>query len=168
MFSWIAKAFDWATGKIDSTVASWVNTVIRGIWSFLTSLFSVVIDAWNTFYGAVKDVAHGIATLALETYNWTKWLLDVFWHDWLVWLGAHVLKPLEDAYNWVVHEGATVWHYLTHAADLVDFLWDALLAQLESQAWAAADKLGQFFLALIIKNLKHFASLIEDIIDAVF
>ena len=168
MFSWIAKAFNWATGKIDSTVASWVNTVIRGIWTFLTSLFGAVITAWNDFYNGVKAAAHGIATLAEETYNWTKWLLDVFWHQWLTWLGTHVLKPLTTAWNWVTHEGATVWYYLTHAADLVNFLWDALIANLESKAWSVGEKLGQFFLALIVKNLTNFAKLIEDILDAVF
>lgn len=168
MFNWIAKAYDWATGKIDSTIASWVNTIVRGMWSFLTSLFAAVMLAWNQFYGSVKAAVHGIVTLAEETYNWTKWLLDVFWHQWMTWVGEHILKPLSTAWNWVVHEGAIVWHYLTHAADLVNFLWDALIANLESEAWSVGGQLGEFFLALVVKNLTSFAKLIEDILDAVF
>lgn len=167
MFNWIRKAFDWATGKIDSTVASWVNTLIRGIWTFLSSLFRSVIDAWNTFYNGVKTLAKGLADFAAETYDWFKWFLDVFWHNWLNWVNVHIIKPLLVAWHWVIHEGAIVWHYLTHAADLVEFLWDALIAKIEKEAWTVAEKLGTFFLALFIKNLRKFLELIEDVIDAV-
>lgn len=168
MFGWIRKAFDWTTGKIDNLTASWVNTLIRGIWTFLTSLFRTVIDAWNDFYNGAKALAKGLADLAAEVYDWTKWLLDVFWKDWLRWVDVHIIKPLLVAWHWVIHEGAIVWHYLTHAADLVEFFWDALIAKLEKEAWTIGDKLGTFFLALVIKNLEKFAHLIEDIIDAVF
>ena len=168
MFGWIRKAYDWATGKIDGLTASWVHTLILGVWSFLTGAFHTVIAAWNVFYASAKGFAKGIAELAAETYNWIKWFLDIFWRDWLRWVSTHIIKPLLVAWHWVIHEGAIVWHYLTHAADLVAFFWDALIAKLEHEAWNVADKLGTFFLALIVKNLLRFAHLIEDIIDAVF
>jgi hypothetical protein len=168
VFSWLAKAYDWATGKIDSTVASWVNTIVRGIWTFLHSLFSTVITAWNDFYNGVKALASGLGKLASEVYDWIKWLLDVFWRDFQDWLRKYVEAPLKVAYDWVVHEGATVWHYITHPADLVDLIWDNLIAKIESSAWDVGEKLGSFFLALIIKNLDKFVTLVEDIINAVF
>lgn len=168
VFNWLRKAFDWTTGKIDQVTASWVNTVVRGIWTFLTSLFRGVIDAWNDFYKASQALGHGLALLASSTWHWVTWFLDVFWRQWLKWVEDHIIKPLLVAWHWVIHEGAIVWHYLTHAADLVAFFWDALIAKLEHESWTVAEKLGDFFLALVVKNLRRFAELVEDILDAVF
>jgi hypothetical protein len=168
VFDWIRKAFDWATGKVDSITASWVNTLIRGVWTFLTGLFRTVIDAWNDFYTAAMHYADSAILFFAEVYNWIKWFLDVFWRQWLAWVHKNIIEPLLVAYHWVIHEGAIVWHYLTHAADLVEFFWDALIVKLEAESWNIGEKLGKFFLSLIIKNLDKFAHLIEDIIDAVF
>jgi len=168
VFSWIAKAYNWATGKIDTTIAGWVHDLINGVWGFLHGAFGLVIDAWNYFYTRAKGFAEGVEALASETWTFAKWLLDSFWQEWLRWMRRYLLGPIETAAKWIAHEGATMWHLLTHAADLVDFLWDALVAKIETEAWNTGEKLGEFFLALIAKNLSKFAHLIEDILDAIF
>lgn len=168
MFNWIKRAFDWTTGKIDSTIASWVNTVIHGIWSFLTSLFDDVIGAWNLYYNAVRSFVHGVTSLASECYHWFTWWLRVQWSGWIAWFRKYIEAPLHDAYNWITHEGVTVWHYLTHADDLVAWFFDSLVNKIETEAWGIGEKLGEFFMSLIIKNVARFATLVEDIIEAIF
>jgi hypothetical protein len=168
MLNWIARAYNWATGKIDTTVASWVNTIVRGIWSFLASIFGVVTDAWNLYWAAAKAMSSAVDSFFGEVYHWTVWWLKVYWHQWLQWLNTHVVAPLTTAYNWVVHEGATIWHYISNPADLVALIWSPLVTHLEAEAWTVGELLGKFFLSLVIKNLTRFVSLLEDIIDAVF
>lgn len=168
MFSWIAKAYDWATGKIDGTIAGWVHDVISGLWGFLHSLFGGIIDAWNDLYNDAKHLADGIESLGKEVYGWIAWFLHDFWHAWIAWVTKHILDPLIGAVKWIAHEGSIIWHYISHPADLVDLIFDPLIAKIEAEAWDIGGKLGKFFLSLIIKNVAQFARLIEDIIDAVF
>ena len=79
MFGWIARAYNWATGKIDTTIAGWVHDLINGVWGFLHGAFGLVIDAWNYFYTRAKGFAEGVEELASETWTFAKWLLDSFW-----------------------------------------------------------------------------------------
>lgn len=168
MFSWIARAYNWATGKIDNTVASWVHDVISGIWGFLHSLFRVVISSWDRLYLRVKDFVQKIEEFGLEVANWVFWWLHEFWPKWLAWIRLHILQPLQAAWHWITHEGAVTWHYISHPADLVNLIFDPLIAKIEAEAWSVGEKLGKFLLTLIYKNVKPFAELIEDIINAVF
>lgn len=89
----------------------------------------------------------------------------------LVWVIVHVLLFLyglvKTIFEWLANQGSTMWHYFTHLADFADLLLLPLVAALELAAWEVAGKLGQFLLALIIKNIVKFATLVESIVDAV-
>jgi hypothetical protein len=145
MFGWIDRVWHSATGKIDSTIANWVHGLIHGLYSFLSLIFGPVGDAWSQ--------------LSKDVYDWLKEHAD-----WTI----TVAHAIEDAYRWINKEGYEVYHYISHPSLLVDLLWDANVAKLETEAWDVGEKLGKFFLSLIYKNLKKFVLLIEDIFDAVF
>src|SRR5260370_13674917 len=89
----------------------------------------------------------------------------------LFWVVIHVLgfllRLVTRAFAWINGIGATMWHYFTHLADFAELLFMFLVAALERHAWDVAGLLGKFFLALIVKNVVRFASLVETIIDAV-
>lgn len=168
MFGWIARAYNWALGKVDSVTAGWVHDLISGIWGFLAKAFGVVGGAWDKLYSSISDFTGEIETLGKETYNWIIWWLRVFWRDWIAWVDKYILGPLRTVVKWVTNEGATIWHYISHPDALVRLIWDDLIRKLENDAWSVADKLGTFFLSLVAKNLKKLLELLADVIDAVF
>lgn len=144
MFGWIDRAYHSVTGKIDSAVASWVHALIHGLYLFLSTIFGDVGAAWDDL---VKD-----GELFLSA-------VDV--------LGDTVYDSLHDLYTWVNKYGKELVGWIEHPSTLVDLLWDDILSKLEKEAWTAGEKLGKFFLSLILHNLKRFATLLEDILDAV-
>jgi hypothetical protein len=89
----------------------------------------------------------------------------------LLWVVVHVLGFLlglvRSAFAWINGVGATMWHYFTHLADFAELLFMFLVEALERHAWDVGGLLGKFFLALIVKNVVRFATLVETIIDAV-
>lgn len=111
------------------------------------------IDMLRREYRAGDDAEHGYTRSVLE------WVL--------VHVLAYLLGRILDLVSWITGIGSTMWHYFTHLADFADLLFWFLVAALESRAWDVADKLGEFLLALIIRNLGRFARLLETIIDAV-
>jgi hypothetical protein len=168
MFGWIARAYNWATGKIDSTVAGWVHDLINGLYGFLRTIFGDVGNAWDYFWlswqatgtsllGFFASVGHGFY------YLWHVWVPGL-WH----WIFIELLDPLRRAWDWIHHEGTILWYYITHPAELVAYIYDDIILRIEKLAWATAEKLGEFFLALIIKHLTTLVHVVEDIIDAVF
>jgi hypothetical protein len=167
VFSWLARAWNWATGHIDSTIASWVHDVVSAIYGFIHAVFADIIGAWNWFYSSTKDLWAGLGHFFDEVarafiFLWRHWIPSLW-----KWIFVHLLKPLLDAWKWISHEGATLWHYITHPDLLAAYLYDHIIRRLEQLAWQTARKLGTFFLALIIHNLRQFLVLIEDIIHAV-
>jgi hypothetical protein len=167
MLSWIARAFNWASGKVDDTIRGWVHDLISGLYSFLHMIFGGVIDAWNAFYKAVKAAETAIDDAWTELGDAFTYLWDHWWPDTYHWIITHILDPLLTAGKWIANEGATMWHYLTHAADLVEFFFAALIAKLESDAKDVAENLGGFVLHLLIKSTKDVLGWIEDVINAV-
>lgn len=146
-------------------------------------------ECWITFYHLYKYVLPGIERWAIfyftsikkyaeDVYHWAIRVVDALERDIVNtantirrWVVTDIWNPiwhiLTQAWDWITHEGTVLWHYITHAADLVDLIWDALIAKIEAEAWTIGAKLGTFFFSLVIHNLKRFALLLEDIIDAV-
>jgi hypothetical protein len=168
MFGWLTNAWHAVTGKIDSTIAGWVHDVVNGLYSFLHIIFGDVGKAWNDLVGYGVDFIHGVEDFGTYVGNALEHLYKVWIPDIIKWVTTEIYDPLVKAVDWIAHEGATMWHYISHPADLVDLIWDDVLAKLESDAVYTAEVLGKWFLTLIVKNADEFARMIEDIIDAIF
>jgi len=168
MLNWLKSAYDRASGAIDSTIRGWVHDVIAGLYSFLHTIFGDVRGAWNDLVGATEAIWH-----ALDDFGSMVWGVfnDVIHHwipDILSWINTDIVDPLLKAVAWIANEGVVIAEYLADPGKLVALIWDALIANLESTAWATATKLGQFAIALVWNNLSSFLTLIEDILDAIF
>jgi|SRR5579859_100414 len=89
----------------------------------------------------------------------------------LLWILIHVLAFLlnlvKSIFGWIDGIGNKMWHYFTHLAEFAELLIMFLVASLEKHAWEIGKLLGTFFLSLIVHNITKFATLVEDIIDAV-
>ena len=167
MFNWIAHAYRVVTGAIDSTVQRWVHDLINGLYSFLHVIFGDVRKVWGylwrdvgTFWQAIDHF--GITVYRALNHLYRKWIPDI-----IHWIERDILAPLIRAWHWILHEGAIMWHYISHPALLVDYLWEHLIIKIEREAWNVADRLGRFAVALIWRNLNHFLILIEDVLDAI-
>lgn len=141
------------------------------LWHILRTVIPGVVrwaDFWIHYIERwVIEIWHSIAVEFNAVRHWTAALVDAA-RTWVVRdIWSPIWRTLTPVFSWVTHEGATLWHYLTHPADLINLLWDHMLAKMEHEAWTAGRLLGRFFLALVIHNVKTFAILIEDIITAI-
>jgi hypothetical protein len=168
VFNWIARATNWAFGTIGGTVVGWVHDLINGVFGFLHSIFGFVIAGWNTFFNTIRSWADSVGHFMGEVADAFVYIWRVWWVKTYRWIMHDIVDPLLKAWDWLRHEGAILWYYITHPAELVAYIYDDIILRIEKLAWSTAEKLGEFFLALIIKNLKTLLHVIEDIVDAVF
>ena len=145
MLNWIKNAYNATIGKLDSNVAQWVYSLVNGLWHYLASIFSPVSKEWDSL---------------ARTFDRYKTLVTNF--------GVTIVTRFKDIYDWINKEGYLVYYYISHPDKLATLVVDGVIAQTEADAFAAAEKLGKFFLALIVKHLPALLKMIEDIIDAVF
>lgn len=167
MFAWIAKAYSWASGKIDSTIAGWVHDVVNGLYAFLHAIFTDVGEAWKVLVSTADGVWRILDQFASFVATAFEHLYKVWIPDIISWITHDILDPLLKAVAWIANEGATMWHYISHPADLVDLIWDDVIAKLETDTVNTAEKLGGWFMTLLLKNTDKFVEMMEDIIDAI-
>jgi len=168
MLNWLKSAYDRASGAIDSTIRGWVHDVVTGIYSFFHGIFGDVRGAWKDLVGAAEAIWHALDDFGEEVAT----AFSDLYHHWipgiLNWIDSDIVDPLLKAIAWIANEGALVASYIADPTKLVALIWDALIAEIESTAWATATKLGQFAIALVWNNLNSFLTLIEDVLDAIF
>lgn len=86
------------------------------------------------------------------------------------WVQRDIWAPLKRQADRIWHDliqwGYTAWYYITHPDKLAALVGPALVAWLEGEAWSLGGKLGTFFVALFVRNLRRVALLVEDILHA--
>lgn len=167
MFNWIGKAYDAVSGAIDNTVARWVHDLVNGLYSFLHIIFGDVGKAWHDFWTGIGILRHYADEFGTAVYRALRHLFVVWIPDIIHWVERDILDPLLRALRWIEHEGAIIWHYISHPADLVELIYNDLIRKIESAAWDTAKILGRFAVALVYHNLERFLTLAEDVLDAI-
>lgn len=130
------------------------------------------IEGWISWLGGrVRNEINATIAMLRREYKAGDAAQHAYTRSVLVWVVIHVLAFLyalvRRIFGWIDGIGATMWHYFTHLAEFAELLIMALVAALEKHAWDIARLLGGFFLALIIRNVTRFATLVETIVDAV-
>lgn len=155
----------------------WIGVVSlsRNVYQALIKIFRHYIPwlagyirwVYNQVIHTLYEWVRKLTALILHYYHVADTFIRWLWQ----WVIDHVYKPLAASlsavWHWLTHEGATMWHYFTHLGDFAELLFRHLLASLERHAWDAGRLLGRFFLALIVRNMMTFVTLIEDIVHAV-
>lgn len=134
----------------------------------IPTLHRLLSDFIRMVFKYARDVYHFTVTAIDDLRKWTQAALNDLHRFVVNDVYDPLFKSLTGAWHWITHEGALVFFYITHAPQLVDLFWDALIAKLEAEAWNIAQKLGSFALSLVVRNLGRFVSLVEDILNAVF
>jgi hypothetical protein len=145
VLNWIENVYRSVTGKIDSTIASWVHALVHGLYQWITAIFGPVGRAWDDLWKTVSAFVAAHDTFAVR-----------------------VINALKAAYDWINKEGYLVYYYISHPSQLVILIIDPLLAYIEKEAVSVSEKLGTFVLTFITHNLKTVITIVEDIVDAVF
>lgn len=175
LFSWIDDAWQWLWRHVE-----WFGKQFNIVLSEISHTF------WHIIYVTIPSVVRWASRLIAElrqfiehVWKWIQNAVDQLYkfiarvirdvRDWVI---RDIWRPLHDsllaAWHWILNEGHLVYFYITHPDKLVDLIWDWLIQKLEKEAWNVGRKLGRFFLALIIHNLRPFVNLVEDILNAIF
>lgn len=133
-----------------------IPSIVKWASAFLHYLDKFLRDVWHWTVHEFDVVRHWVAALLAATRHW---IITDIWNP--IW------RTLAPAWRWITHEGSTLWHYLTHLPAFIDLIWHYLLVKIEREAWVAGRLLGRFFLSLVVHNIKTFAVLMEDVIDAI-
>lgn len=127
---------------------------------------------WIAWLGArVRSELNQVVVMLRREYKAGDAAQHSYTRSVFLWILIHVLAFLyglvKRLFGWIDGIGATMWHYFTHLAEFAELLFMFLVTALEKHAWDIAPRLGKFFLALIVRNVVRFATLVEDIVDAV-
>jgi hypothetical protein len=193
----IVDMVHWAVHALASAVLAvfahveraWVS-LTGHIWRYLGDLASLFVAIMGKLVKIVRVIIPGVLRWAARLFAYVEKLIRS-WVAWLWgkiretialiyreisavmrWAVQHIYDPLK---RWVDFLWAKIrawayvaWWWVTHLADLAEALVYHLVRSLEVHAWDIADKLGTFALALVARNLRRFAHLIETIFVAVF
>lgn len=170
--AWDAWSFYWQMANI---LARGMSALANGLYSFgyrvIHGWIPWLIDQITGFYHAAinfgESILQSLSHYISDVLNWAQQAIN----DVIRWVTDNVYNPLahfiSTALDWISKEGNTLWYYLTHPDKLAELLFDYLIALLESLAWDVGARLGKFFLSLVVRNIVQFATLIENVIDAI-
>lgn len=78
-----------------------------------------------------------------------------------------LLAFIRTLFSWVMHEGATMWHYFTHLDQFAQLLGKFLVAWIEKESMWVARNTTRFFVAFMFHNLRTLLLILEDAIVSV-
>lgn len=145
MLTWLGNALRSLGGIIASQFISAFHFVVGGIAGFLDLIFGRVGSAWDDLVSAIKT--HEQILLFLTT---------------------GIIGQLFKIITVYIPEYAQVaWWWVTHPDELAHVLLWHVLKWLEQEAWTAATYLGEFILALLVRNLRRVLLVLETVVAAI-
>lgn len=146
MLNWLRGLFASGASTILSGLRDLIEIGLHGIGAIMDTVFGQVTRGWAGFARAstLNQIAQG-------------GLLDSLYH------ALHQLIT-HDIPAWA----RTAWWWVTNPHALSLMLFWYIIRLLEDNAWAVAGFLGQFILALIARNARRVALLVEHIVTAIF
>ena len=145
MLDWLAEILGAWIGGIAPAILNLIRVVVGGIAGVLDFIFGAVKGAWN-------ELATQVANLATLTHGW----VSEVWKTFDLIITYYIPKYAMEAWWWV-----------TTPLALSEVLLYYVLHWLEQEAWTVAQYLGEFALALVLRELKRFLLLAEAIVAAI-
>lgn len=145
MLTWLGNALRSLGGIIAAPFISAFHFVVGGIAGFLDLIFGRVGQAWD-------DLVKAVRTFEQVTVLWT----EAVWHQ-VVLIVTHYIPAF----------AMVAWWWVTHPDELAHVLLWHVLKWLEQEAWTAAQYLGEFILALLVRNLRRVLLVLETVVAAI-
>lgn len=163
----LANATYWFVRNFQS-FAYWVYAKL---WQIIRSAIPAIINEYRRLYNDVVQYAESVYNQAASWFYSALHYADNLIAGVLKWVRDNIWTPLYNLttslFDWVKNKGELIWYYITHPDALAELLFGGLITIFEREAFAVADRLGKFLIALIVKNLQQFTMLIEDILSAI-
>jgi hypothetical protein len=145
MLSWLRDLWHRAENLGESALSGAASLATGAIAAVLGVLTGNVFAAWQQLEQALRDME----TIAgAWTSEITTGVIRLITYD-------------------IPHYAMTAWWWVTHPAQLAESLFWHIIRQLEDRAWQAAEYLGEFALALVLRNARRLVLLAEHIITAI-
>lgn len=145
MVNWLKGIWSTITGGVSSVIQAFVHALVNGIALVLDFIFGNVKGAWVSLVDAYHDIVTGVHTFVSAVWNELNLIITYY----------------------IPTYAFTAWWWVTHLDDLALVLLWHVLKWLEHYAWTAALYLGEFILALIVRNIRRIMLLAETIVTAV-
>jgi hypothetical protein len=145
MLGWLRGIIAKGAGLLGQGLSDLGNLALEGVTSVISFIFGDVGSAWDD----MTTAWHFLSTLGSRLlWDLTAGLWHVITYD-------------------IPHYAMTAWWWVNHPAQLADVLGWHLVRFLEERAWAVAEYLGEFILALLLRNVRRVALLAEHILTAI-
>lgn len=165
-----AKLSTW-TGNLYYQIHDVLDAIYRKIFWIIRQAIPFMVQQYYRLVNDATTFTKTVLDYASKGITWVTHYAEHLVHDAVQWVTDNVWNPLQhlisQAWDWITHTGATIADYIAHPDKLAALIFDSLLAIIEREAWSVAEKLGRFFIVLIVKNLRQFVMLVEDILDAI-
>lgn len=136
------------------------RTLIPAVYNWARTEIGKAVALANWIYGWA-----GRELTALRNIAW-QWIQDV-----MRWALNNIWTPLTSdiatVWKWITNEGQTLWYYYQHPDKMIPALTRYFLTYLETNATTVGKQLTGFMLGLIHNNIRQFALMIEDIMNAI-
>lgn len=131
-------------------------------------------DLFAYAYKLGKALWHGID----EAYKWASGEIhkaikyaERYANDIWSWGYSHFIKPIErsiyEAWQWINHDGAYIWHVITHPADLADIVLAAMAGAFMRASDKVLSAIGMAVLHTVLKQMPRMLHIIEDIFASI-
>jgi hypothetical protein len=145
MLRWLTGVLSNPVGSAVSALKSLVTTALTALGGVIDTVFGDVTGAWADFVRALQSGVTLAGKLEEAIYGRLDQLIRV----------------------WIPRYAMTAWWWVTHPASLAKSLFWHILRELEDNADQAAEYLGAFTLALLVKQTRTVVTVLEHIIAAV-
>lgn len=166
MFGWISSVYNSVTGTVADAVRSFVNTLIRGVYGFLHTIFGLVSGEWHFLWSAAGLFVRGLHTLAAAVWEFASYLrrVTIPWlANWINALTRTLFKLIKTVVSELTHLIESVYHQLLALLDalkkwVIQDVWNPLVAWVKRIfAWIAKEGSTMWF---YFTHLPAFAELL--------
>ena len=145
MLNWLRSIWNTITGGVSTVIQAFVHALVSGIALVLDFIFGNVKGAWGELVTAAHEFVTGAHILGAAIWNQIDKIVTYY----------------------IPFYAYTAWWWVTNLDSLALVLLWHLLKWLEHYAWTAAQFLGEFTLALVLRNIRRLALLVETIVAAI-
>lgn len=145
MLNWLVNTIGGWLNSVGSAVYNFVRTVVGGVTGVLDLIFGRVSDAWDDLLNAARSIEGTIKSYVSSVWNVLDRILTYY----------------------IPTFAMTAWWWVTNPDALAQVLLWHLVKWLETWAWTVAQYLGEFILALIVKELRRILALVETVVTAI-
>jgi hypothetical protein len=134
MFDWISFVWAWGQQHIGGPIVDWVRDLIHGVWSFLTTIFGNVGEAWHDMWVEANKLWDAASRFGKATWGSIWHILFVVIPHVVHWAWRELMKLghlIADVRDWAIREFLKFLHWVLALLSslehwVITHIWDPL------------------------------------------